>query len=144
MMNSAPDVDYDVPFIRDRTLKIIIIACLLLFRVYCRSNLNLVKLCFFFFNPSYRCNRVYAPLRISVIHTVHFDNLILSQSVAKILTWRWKECSETPSEEPSTSKAAPKQRKMREFFVKWADMSYWHCDWITELQLDVFHPLMYR
>ncbi|XP_011698832.1 PREDICTED: chromodomain-helicase-DNA-binding protein Mi-2 homolog [Wasmannia auropunctata] len=64
--------------------------------------------------------------------------------VAKILTWRWKECSDTPSEEPSTSKAAPKQRKMREFFVKWADMSYWHCDWITELQLDVFHPLMYR
>ncbi|EGI69818.1 Chromodomain-helicase-DNA-binding protein Mi-2-like protein [Acromyrmex echinatior] len=64
--------------------------------------------------------------------------------VAKILTWRWKESSDTPSEEPSTSKAAPKQRKMREFFVKWADMSYWHCDWITELQLDVFHPLMYR
>lgn len=64
--------------------------------------------------------------------------------VAKILTWRWKECSETPSEEPSTSKATPKQRKIREYFVKWADMSYWHCDWITELQLDVFHPLMYR
>ncbi|XP_026667383.1 chromodomain-helicase-DNA-binding protein Mi-2 homolog isoform X2 [Ceratina calcarata] len=64
--------------------------------------------------------------------------------VAKILTWRWKECPETPSEEPSTSKAAPKQRRIREFFVKWADMSYWHCDWITELQLDVFHPLMFR
>ncbi|XP_046412635.1 chromodomain-helicase-DNA-binding protein Mi-2 homolog isoform X1 [Neodiprion pinetum] len=64
--------------------------------------------------------------------------------VAKILTWRWSECPETPSEEPSTSKAAPKQRKMREFFVKWADMSHWHCDWITELQLDVFHPLMFR
>ncbi|XP_043270703.1 chromodomain-helicase-DNA-binding protein Mi-2 homolog isoform X3 [Venturia canescens] len=64
--------------------------------------------------------------------------------VAKILTWRWKEVSDAPSEEPSTSKAAPKPRKMREFFVKWADMSYWHCDWITELQLDVFHPLMFR
>ncbi|XP_012269327.2 chromodomain-helicase-DNA-binding protein Mi-2 homolog isoform X2 [Athalia rosae] len=64
--------------------------------------------------------------------------------VAKILTWRWSECPETPSEEPSTSKAAPKQRKMREFFVKWAEMSHWHCDWITELQLDVFHPLMFR
>ncbi|XP_016921973.2 chromodomain-helicase-DNA-binding protein Mi-2 homolog isoform X1 [Apis cerana] len=64
--------------------------------------------------------------------------------VAKILTWRWKDCPETPSEEPSTSKATPKQRRMREFFVKWADMSYWHCDWITELQLDVFHPLMFR
>ncbi|XP_034949736.1 chromodomain-helicase-DNA-binding protein Mi-2 homolog isoform X2 [Chelonus insularis] len=68
----------------------------------------------------------------------------LMGKVAKILTWRWKECTDSPSEEPSTSKAAPKQRKMREFFVKWADMSYWHCDWITELQLDVFHPLMFR
>ncbi|XP_015124257.1 chromodomain-helicase-DNA-binding protein Mi-2 homolog isoform X4 [Diachasma alloeum] len=65
--------------------------------------------------------------------------------VAKILTWRWKENStESPSEEPSTSKAAPKPRRTREFFVKWAEMSYWHCDWVTELQLDVFHPLMFR
>ncbi|XP_066585962.1 chromodomain-helicase-DNA-binding protein Mi-2 homolog isoform X3 [Prorops nasuta] len=68
----------------------------------------------------------------------------LQGKVAKILTWRWKECTDSPSEEPSTSKAAPKPRKIREFFVKWADMSYWHCDWITELQLDVFHPLMFR
>ena len=22
--------------------------------------------------------------------------------------------------------------------------SYWHCDWITELQIDVHHPLMFR
>ncbi|KAK0098849.1 hypothetical protein PV326_001415 [Microctonus aethiopoides] len=68
----------------------------------------------------------------------------LMGKVAKILTWRWKECTDSPSEEPSTSKAAPKQRKIREFFVKWQEMSYWHCDWITELQLDVFHPLMFR
>ncbi|XP_015590348.1 chromodomain-helicase-DNA-binding protein Mi-2 homolog isoform X4 [Cephus cinctus] len=68
----------------------------------------------------------------------------LCGKVAKILTWRWQDCPETPSEEPSTSKAAPKQRKIRQFFVKWAEMSYWHCDWITELQLDVFHPLMFR
>ncbi|XP_011300303.1 chromodomain-helicase-DNA-binding protein Mi-2 homolog [Fopius arisanus] len=68
----------------------------------------------------------------------------LMGKVAKILTWRWKESSDSPSEEPSTSKAAPKPRRTREFFVKWADMSYWHCDWATELQLDVFHPLMFR
>ncbi|XP_043469159.1 chromodomain-helicase-DNA-binding protein Mi-2 homolog isoform X2 [Leptopilina heterotoma] len=64
--------------------------------------------------------------------------------VQKILTWKWKECTETPSEEPSTSKAAPKVHKTREYFVKWSEMSYWHCDWISELQLDVFHPLMFR
>ena len=28
--------------------------------------------------------------------------------------------------------------------MKWADMAYWHCDWISELQLDVYHPAMYR
>ncbi|XP_044007966.1 chromodomain-helicase-DNA-binding protein Mi-2 homolog isoform X3 [Aphidius gifuensis] len=64
--------------------------------------------------------------------------------VSKILTWRWKEITDESSDEPSTSKTPPKTRKIREFFVKWADMSYWHCDWITELQLDVFHPLMFR
>ncbi|XP_074103378.1 chromodomain-helicase-DNA-binding protein Mi-2 homolog isoform X3 [Cotesia typhae] len=64
--------------------------------------------------------------------------------VSKILTWRWKDLPDAPSEEPSTSKAAPKKRRVREFFVKWAEMSYWHCDWVSELQLDVFHPLMFR
>ncbi|XP_061711978.1 chromodomain-helicase-DNA-binding protein Mi-2 homolog isoform X2 [Cydia pomonella] len=53
--------------------------------------------------------------------------------VNKILTWRWKEHS-----------AKSKAPREREFFVKWHDRSYWHCSWISELQLDVFHPLMYR
>ena len=62
--------------------------------------------------------------------------------VAKILTWRWKEVTD-PSDEASTSDP-PKTRRIREFFIKWAERSYWDCDWITELQLDVFHPLMFR
>ncbi|XP_063377859.1 chromodomain-helicase-DNA-binding protein Mi-2 homolog isoform X1 [Cydia fagiglandana] len=53
--------------------------------------------------------------------------------VNKILTWRWKEHS-----------AKSKAPREREFFVKWFERSYWHCSWISELQLDVFHPLMYR
>ncbi|KAJ2952576.1 hypothetical protein O0L34_g6899 [Tuta absoluta] len=57
----------------------------------------------------------------------------LDGKVHKILTWRWKEQS-------SKSKAP----RSREFFVKWHERSYWHCSWISELQLDVFHPLMYR
>ncbi|XP_037973931.2 chromodomain-helicase-DNA-binding protein Mi-2 homolog isoform X1 [Plutella xylostella] len=56
----------------------------------------------------------------------------LEGKVHKILTWRWKE--------QGKSKAA----RSREFFVKWHERSYWHCSWISELQLDVFHPLMYR
>jgi chromodomain-helicase-DNA-binding protein 4 len=64
----------------------------------------------------------------------------LTGKVAKILTWRWSEPTE---DEASTSKGQTQQR-CREYFIKWKDRSYWHCSWISELQLDVFHPLMFR
>ncbi|RWS16916.1 chromodomain-helicase-DNA-binding protein Mi-2-like protein [Dinothrombium tinctorium] len=83
----------------------------------------------------------------------------LKGKIQKILTWRWapvynddepeKKEGETsnndniPAAQPSTSKK-PQPKPLREFFVKFADMSYWHCQWISELQLDVFHPSMYR
>ncbi len=28
-----------------------------------------------------------------------------------------------------------KEHREREFFVKWHDMCYWHCEWISELQV---------
>ncbi|PSN37765.1 Chromodomain-helicase-DNA-binding protein Mi-2 [Blattella germanica] len=76
----------------------------------------------------------------------------LPGKVQKILTWRWAEPKkgdkledDTPSEEPSTSKRPPRKPKpQREFFIKWHEKSYWHCAWISELQMDVFHPLMIR
>ncbi|XP_069683396.1 chromodomain-helicase-DNA-binding protein Mi-2 homolog isoform X2 [Periplaneta americana] len=76
----------------------------------------------------------------------------LPGKVAKILTWRWAESKkhdrdedDKPSEEPSTSKRPPRTPKpQREFFVKWHEKSYWHCEWVSELQMDVFHPLMIR
>lgn len=59
--------------------------------------------------------------------------------------WRWVEdLNQKPSEEPSTSKKPPKKQRAREFFVKWHEKSYWKCSWISELQLDVHHPLMFR
>ncbi|CAO1409832.1 unnamed protein product [Diamesa serratosioi] len=66
--------------------------------------------------------------------------------VAKILTWRWSEpVPEDPKNpQPSTSKAQPVPQRFREFFIKWKDQSYWLCSWISELQLDVNHPLMFR
>ncbi|XP_022245679.1 chromodomain-helicase-DNA-binding protein Mi-2 homolog isoform X2 [Limulus polyphemus] len=82
----------------------------------------------------------------------------LKGKVNKILTWRWAETSKPESEEskkeegekddipatqPSTSKKN-RQKPMREFFVKWADKSYWHCSWVSELQLEVYHPFLYR
>lgn len=63
--------------------------------------------------------------------------------VAKILTWRWAEVPKTeevkkegedPAAQPSTSKK-PQPKPQREFFVKWHDMSYWHCSWISEVQV---------
>ncbi|XP_021937675.1 chromodomain-helicase-DNA-binding protein Mi-2 homolog isoform X5 [Zootermopsis nevadensis] len=77
----------------------------------------------------------------------------LPGKVAKILTWRWAEAKKSDgreeedklSEEPSTSKRPPRTPKpQREFFVKWHEKSYWHCEWVSELQMDVFHPLMIR
>lgn len=71
----------------------------------------------------------------------------LPGKVTKILTWRWVDdpsCNK-PSEEPSTSKKPPKNnQRRREFFVKWHEKSYWKCEWISELQLDVHHTLMFR
>lgn len=28
----------------------------------------------------------------------------------------------------------------REFFVKWAGLSYWHCSWVKELQVRPWGP----
>lgn len=70
----------------------------------------------------------------------------LPGKVAKILTWRWSEPIPEDPKNPqaSTSKGPPPQTRTREYFIKWKDRSYWQCSWITELQLDVFHPLMFR
>jgi hypothetical protein len=78
----------------------------------------------------------------------------ISGKVEKILTWRWKEEEEddkkkSKASEPvaGSSKSSPRSvpaRVEREFFIKWKDQSYWHCSWIKEIQLDVFHPQTYR
>ncbi|KAK3592589.1 hypothetical protein CHS0354_001757 [Potamilus streckersoni] len=74
----------------------------------------------------------------------------LKGKVAKILTWRWTEPpknEEKLEELDHTHHHSPKKqahKPTREFFVKWHDMSYWHCSWISELALDVYHPAMYR
>ncbi|KPM11913.1 chromodomain-helicase-DNA-binding protein Mi-2-like protein [Sarcoptes scabiei] len=84
----------------------------------------------------------------------------LKGKVAKILHWRWAESAKTENDvdrdensdetidkktksDPSTSR--PKLPiKEREFFVKWHEMSYWHCSWVSELQLEVYHASLYR
>ncbi|XP_013871645.1 chromodomain-helicase-DNA-binding protein 3 isoform X2 [Austrofundulus limnaeus] len=71
--------------------------------------------------------------------------------VQKILHWRWGEPPSPipvppPPDAPPDAPPLPpmKGRAEREFFVKLTSQSYWHCTWITELQLEIFHSVMYR
>ncbi|GAA6230377.1 chromodomain-helicase-DNA-binding protein 4-like isoform X1 [Lates japonicus] len=71
--------------------------------------------------------------------------------VQKILTWRWGDPpSPTPVPRPPDLPAdAPDPaplagRPEREFFAKWSNMSYWHCSWVTELQLELHCQVMFR
>ncbi|XP_054848530.1 chromodomain-helicase-DNA-binding protein 3 isoform X4 [Eublepharis macularius] len=76
---------------------------------------------------------------------------MLKGRVQKILHWRWGE-PPTPVAVPLLSDTKPEDpppktlqgRSEREFFVKWVGLSYWHCSWIKELQLEIFHLVMYR
>lgn len=62
--------------------------------------------------------------------------------VQKILTWRWGDAPaptpvprppDLPADAPDPAPLAG--RPEREFFAKWCNMSYWHCSWVTELQV---------
>ncbi|XP_077381993.1 chromodomain-helicase-DNA-binding protein 4 isoform X3 [Festucalex cinctus] len=71
--------------------------------------------------------------------------------VQKVITWRWGELpSPTPVPRPADLPAdAPDPpplvgRREREFFVKWCNMSYWHCSWVLELQLELNCQVMFR
>ncbi|KAJ1071675.1 hypothetical protein K5549_001967 [Capra hircus] len=69
----------------------------------------------------------------------------------KILHWRWGEppvAVPAPQQADGNPDAPPPRplqgRSEREFFVKWVGLSYWHCSWAKELQLEIFHLVMYR
>uniref|UniRef100_A0A672RLA1 Chromodomain helicase DNA binding protein 3 n=1 Tax=Sinocyclocheilus grahami TaxID=75366 RepID=A0A672RLA1_SINGR len=71
--------------------------------------------------------------------------------VQKILHWRWGDPPPPvpvplPPDTPPDAPLPPpmKGRPEREFFVKLAGQSYWNCTWITELQLEIFHSVMFR
>uniref|UniRef100_A0A663FC47 Chromodomain helicase DNA binding protein 3 n=1 Tax=Aquila chrysaetos chrysaetos TaxID=223781 RepID=A0A663FC47_AQUCH len=73
---------------------------------------------------------------------------VLKGRVQKILYWRWGEppppVAAPPGAPPEGPPPALQGRSEREFFVKWVGLSYWHCSWIKELQLEIFHLVMYR
>ncbi|XP_021503877.1 chromodomain-helicase-DNA-binding protein 3 isoform X4 [Meriones unguiculatus] len=76
---------------------------------------------------------------------------VLKGRVQKILHWRWGEppvAAPAPQQAAGNPDAPPPRplqgRSEREFFVKWVGLSYWHCSWAKELQLEIFHLVMYR
>ncbi|XP_062394135.1 chromodomain-helicase-DNA-binding protein 4 isoform X3 [Sardina pilchardus] len=71
--------------------------------------------------------------------------------VQKVLIWRWGQAPPPiPVPRPADLPAdAPDPKPMvgrpeREFFVKWCNMSYWHCSWVQELQLELNCQVMFR
>uniref|UniRef100_A0A4W3I3A9 Chromodomain helicase DNA binding protein 5 n=1 Tax=Callorhinchus milii TaxID=7868 RepID=A0A4W3I3A9_CALMI len=75
----------------------------------------------------------------------------LKGKVQRILHWCWGP-PPLPPTPPSIPDLAPGTeppkalagRPEREFFVKWVGLSYWHCSWVTELQLELQHTVMFR
>ncbi|XP_074874301.1 chromodomain-helicase-DNA-binding protein 5 [Carettochelys insculpta] len=76
----------------------------------------------------------------------------LKGKVQRILHWVWREppapfLSVLPPSDLELAVPPPKPLEgipEREFFVKWAGLSYWHCSWVKELQLELYHTVMYR
>ncbi|MCJ8749769.1 hypothetical protein PDJAM_G00180210 [Pangasius djambal] len=75
----------------------------------------------------------------------------LKGKVQKILTWRWGDPPPpTPVPRPPDLPASAPDptplagRPEREFFAKWQNMSYWHCSWVSELQLELHCQVMFR
>ncbi len=47
-------------------------------------------------------------------------------------------------ESNQTEPAKHTPQKLREFFVKFDGLSYWHCDWVSEVACEVFHKILFR
>uniref|UniRef100_A0A8C9TR18 Chromodomain helicase DNA binding protein 5 n=1 Tax=Scleropages formosus TaxID=113540 RepID=A0A8C9TR18_SCLFO len=76
----------------------------------------------------------------------------LKGKVQRILHWTWGDPPLPPEAPPAADGESGmpmlnpplKGRPERQLFVKWAGLSYWHCSWVSELQLELYHTVMYR
>lgn len=86
---------------------------------------------------------------LSRIFLFSFQVKPLKAKVSKIITWRWVEQPEDKKDDkkdgddlppPPRKRSKPRQR---EYFVKWAEMSYWHCEWVSEVQVRRYNRYIY-
>uniref|UniRef100_A0A6I8RG44 Chromodomain helicase DNA-binding protein 5 n=1 Tax=Xenopus tropicalis TaxID=8364 RepID=A0A6I8RG44_XENTR len=73
----------------------------------------------------------------------------LKGKVQRILHWVWREPPPPSGFPVDIDPLMPPPKPVegipeREFFVKWAGLSYWHCSWAKELQLELYHTVMFR
>ncbi|KAI5711284.1 hypothetical protein M8J75_015718 [Diaphorina citri] len=68
----------------------------------------------------------------------------LPGKVQKILTWRFKEDTGNAEGTTETEKRRRRRKRKREYMVKWHDRSFWHCSWVQEIDLEVYHPQLLK
>lgn len=74
--------------------------------------------------------------------------LSFPEKIEKIIAWKWKdpECVEVPDNRPGKEGETRKLWGIRSriFLVKYKNMSYWRCEWIDELRLEVHEVHLWR
>lgn len=83
-------------------------------------------------------------LQSDVTSSLPFQCPALKGKVQKILIWKWGQppVGPAPPRPPDADPNAPPPKPLegrpeRQFFVKWQGMSYWHCSWVSELQVSL-------
>ena len=73
---------------------------------------------------------------------------VFPEKIEKILAWKWKEapCVEVVDDRPGKEGQMRKiwGMKTRIYLVKYKNFSYWRCEWISELRLEVHEVHLWR
>ena len=76
------------------------------------------------------------------------SSLSFPEKIEKILAWRWKEATHVEIDDVRPGKEGQKRKlwgiRSREYYVKYKNMSYWRCEWIAELRLEVHEVHLWR
>lgn len=111
-------------------------------KMICDTIIGIPPSFFFFFQIN--ANKIICRVNINVKYDVFFPQCPpLKGKVQKILHWMWGDPPLPPEPLPTQDgkkedvpvKPPLKGRPERLLFVKWAGLSYWHCSWVSELQV---------